>query len=67
MIENAQRTAPQVGTLEQYFRILKMIYKRGTGAMLDEDVVCNVNAVSITLILRLVHIKQRLTVYSISC
>ena len=47
MIENAKRTAPQVGTLKQYFRILKMIYNRDTGAMLDEDVVSDVNAVSV--------------------
>ncbi len=46
MIENAERTPPQIGTLKQYFRILKMIYKRDTGGMLDEDVVCDVNAVS---------------------
>lgn len=46
MIENTERTAPQVGTLKQYFRILKMIYKRDTGAMLDEDVVADVNSVS---------------------
>ncbi len=46
MIENAERTPPQVGTLKQYFRILKMIYKRDSGAMLDEDVVSDVNAVS---------------------
>ena len=45
MIENAERTAPQAGTLKQYFRVLKMIYKRDTGAMLDEEVVADVNAV----------------------
>lgn len=47
MIENAERTTPQVGTVKQYFRILKMIYKRRTGAMLEEDVVADVNAVSV--------------------
>lgn len=46
MIENAERTAPQAGTLKQYFRILKMIYKRDTGAVLDEELVADVNAVS---------------------
>ena len=46
MIENAERTMPQIGTLKHYFRILKMIYKRDTSAMLDEDVVGDVNAVS---------------------
>ena len=48
MIENAKRIPPQIGTLKQYFRILKIIYKRYTGGMLDEDIVYNVNAVSTT-------------------
>lgn len=46
MIENAERAPPQMCTLKQYFRILKMIFKRDTGGMLDEDVVRDVNAVS---------------------
>ena len=46
MVENAERSAPQAGTLKQYFRVLKMIYKRETGAMLDEELVADVNAVS---------------------
>ena len=46
MIENAERTAQQDVTLKQYFRLLKMIYKQITGAMLDENVVSDVNAVS---------------------
>lgn len=45
MIENAERTAPQAGTLKQYFRVLKMIHKRDIGAMLDEELVADVNAV----------------------
>jgi hypothetical protein len=53
MSENAQLSAPQVGTLKQYFRVLKMIYKRDTGTMLDEDVVCDVNAIRIARILSL--------------
>ena len=40
------RTTPQLGTLKQYFGILNMIYKRDTGAMLDVEVVCDMNAVS---------------------
>ena len=51
MIENAERTAPQAGTLKQYFRGLKMIYKRDTGAMLDDELVADVNAVSNSQIL----------------
>lgn len=47
IIENAERTTPQDGTLRQYFRIVKMIYRRDTGTMLDEDVVSDVNAVSV--------------------
>lgn len=46
MIENAERTPPQVGTWKKYLRILTMIYKRDTSGMLDKDVVCDVNAVS---------------------
>ena len=46
MIENSERTTPQVGTVKQYFRVLKVIYKRDTGVMLDEELVADVNAVS---------------------
>lgn len=46
MIENAERTGPQAG--KQYFRVLKMIYKRDTGAVLDAGVVADVNALSVT-------------------
>lgn len=55
MNENAERTPPQIGTLKQYFRILKTIYKRDTGALLDEDVVCNVNGVSTDWGLHVLH------------
>ena len=46
MIENAEQTTPQVGTVKQYFRVLKMIYKRDTGAILNEELVADVNAMS---------------------
>ena len=47
IIKNAERTAPQDITLNQYCRLLKMIYKRAPGIMLEEDVVTDVNAVSL--------------------
>nr|OQO28668.1 hypothetical protein B0A51_04779 [Rachicladosporium sp. CCFEE 5018] len=44
VIVNAERSAQQGPTLKQYFRVLKMVYKQVTGALLDDVVVSDVNA-----------------------
>ncbi|KAK1041382.1 hypothetical protein LTR74_018617 [Friedmanniomyces endolithicus] len=44
VIVNAERAAQQGPTLKQYFRVLKMVYKQVTGALLDDVVVSDVNA-----------------------
>ncbi|KAK3669706.1 hypothetical protein LTR78_010389 [Recurvomyces mirabilis] len=49
VIVNAERSAQQGPTLKQYFRVLKMVYKQVTGALLDDVVVSDVNAVRFLL------------------
>nr|POE56632.1 hypothetical protein CFP56_33604 [Quercus suber] len=39
IVENAERTAPQDGTLRQYVSVFEMIYVRDTGTILGEDVI----------------------------